>query len=1042
MKSDRHKFSTSLTLAAALAVGIFASTPASAQLPAPQPQGLDLQRFMQGQQMYEAGKYPDAIKAFDSIQKDFPTSAFIPAANLQLGLCYFFTGDFDQGVAALRKNLTNKNVAAEILEDSQALIPQLLSAKAQKLPPGDPSRKSTLDAAVAEFDAFIQKFPASPEIEQANLGKARSLYGMEKFEEAAVPLRANMQKFPGSESALETQYMLALILNTQGNETMRNVKAPGEDKAAIAAYDEAEKLLRDIVGKRTDLAMMNDAQFQLGEMLSTRGSFPTTQNKDAIFYKALDAYRNTYPNEVVVQAQTARIKRFQELMADAGKRRDVPALRHFQAVIVREQGKLAELSARPDQTLAAKIKSAQIYLELHKDKERERMDEARVLYHFVEKFTKDPEQQKQILNGLTLTYAAQHLPEKAEEHYAKWIEAFKNDPIGENLPLLMGAMYLDPDPKVNNPKKAIEYFDKQAVDFPNSRFTGEAAMQSALALIQLKDYEKASAKLKEFLAKSPAKEQAVAAEFGLAIVYKDTAQTDLAVETFRAVRNKYPGTDQAEQAGYWVGQLLYGKGDAKTAVTELKEFQSKNPTSELVPAAMLTLGQAQRDAGQRDAAMKTWQELAEKYAASEAAPFGYFQRAALLHSEQKYEELKAVMKEFVAKHPEHDRVFGAYDYVAQIQALQEKKPEEAIKSYEEYAGKYPNGKDAATAIVKVSDLWKKMAEAMGRFITIPQAQRETWRNYYDKSVEAAEKVLEKYPESGEVAAALQNLLKAQEQLVLAKLKADANVENYFGELAKKFADKPSLANKIKFTLAGYFAEKDKPKALAMMKEAFDPKLVFAPSDLETYAETLIEQKQYDEADKIADKLVADFPLPKGGDPATLARSITEPTATSLFIKGKVLQNRGKNAEAASVFAQLKKEYPWSSKLLEADLGIGLDLFMQKKYDESVKLIAPVAKATAGPVGIRAKAMMTLGQISEAEGDIDTAINNYIKIATFFEGVPDLAAEGLWRGAQLQEKKASGEVKQIPKATPAPEKKTEPAKKAEPEKKAPEKKDAK
>ncbi len=1036
MKSDRFKLSSSLALAAALAVQILLPTPALAQLPQPAQANRDQVAFAQGQQLYAAGKYPEAIKIFDSIQKDFPTSAFIPAANLQLGLCYFFAGDFDQGVAALRKNLNNKNVVGEILEDSQALIPQLLAAKAQKLPLGDPSRKATLESAVTEFDAFIQKFPASPEVEQANLGKARSLYGLEKYEDAVVPLRANIQKFPTSESALETQYMLALILNTQANETMRKATTEGEDKSAVAAYDESEKLLREIVGKRTDLAMMNDAQFQLGEMLSARGSFKGTQNKDAIFYKALDAYRNTYSNEVVVQAQNARIKRFQDLMVKAGQDRDGAAFRHYQAVIVREQGKLAELSQRPDQTLAAKIKSAQIYLELHKDKDRERMDEARVLYHFVEKFTKDPEQQKQILYGLTLTYAAQHLPEPAEAHYAKWIEAFKDDPVGENLPLLMGAMYLDSDPKVNNPKKAIEYFDKQATDFPNSKFTGEAAMQSALALIQLQQYDQAATKLKEYLSKNPPKEQAVGAEFGLAVVYKDTKQTDLAVEAFRAVRNKYPGTEQAEQAGYWVGQLLYGKGDAKGAVTELKEFQTKNATSELIPAAMLTLGQAQRDAGQRDAAVKTWVELAEKHAVSEAAPYSYFQRAALLHSEQKYDELKVVMKDFVAKYPENDRVFGAYDYVAQIQALQEKKPEEAIKSYEEYVVKYPNGKDAATAIVKVSDLWKKMAEGMGRFITIPQASRETWRNYYDKSIEAAEKVLEKYPESGEVAAALQNLLKAQEQLVLAKLKADSNVENYFGELAKKFADKPSLANKIKFTLAGYFAEKDKPKALKMMKEAFDPALVYAPSDLETYAEALIEQKQYDEADKIADKLVADFPLPKGGDPATLARSITEPTATSLFIKGKVLQNRGKNAEAASTFAQLKREYPWSAKLLEADLGIGIDLFQQKKYDESVKLIAPVAKATAGPVEIRAKAMMTLGQISEAEGDIDTAINNYIKIATFFEGVPDLAAEGLWRGAQLQEKKASGEVKQIPKATPAPEKK------AEPEKKAPEKKDAK
>ena len=1017
MKNDRHPIFRFHALAAALALGVFTSPRADAQAPP----GRDQVAFTQAEQLYQAAKYPEAIKVFESIQKDVPTSGFIPAANLQLGRCYFFTGDFDQGVAALRKNGGNQAVAPEIQEDSHALIPQLLFAKAQKEGNKD-TRKAVLESAVTEFDAFLQKFPKSAEVEDANLGKARALYGLEKFEDAAVPLRTNLQKFPTSEAALETQAMLAQILKTQGDETLRHAAAPGDEKTAAAAYDEAEKLLRDIVAKGTDLALMNDAQFQLGEMFAARGSAPGAAKKDEFLSRAVQAYRNTYPNDFVVQRQGERVKRYQELMEEAKRKPDLEAFNHYKSVIPREQRKLAEFGQRGDQTLAAKLKCAQIYLEMHKDKERERMDEARVLYRFVEKFTKDPEQQKQALYGVTLTYAAQHLPEKAEEHFAKWAEAYKNDPAGENLPLVMGGMYLDPDPKVNDPKKAIAYFEKQAADFPKSKFTGQAAMQTALAHMQLQDFEKAAAMLKAFLETKPPADQAVGAEFGLATVYKDTSQADLAIATFRAVLNKYPGTEQAEQSGFWVGQMLFEKHDAKAAVTEIKAFLAKFPNSELVPNAMLTLGRALRDAGQPDAAVKTWQELAEKFPKSEAAPATFFQRAALLFDTQKFDGIKAVMKEFTTKYPDGDRVFAAYNYVAQIQSLQEKKPDEAIKTYEEFAAKYPADKDAPLAVLNISDQWKKIAEAMGLFVTIPQGKREEWRNDYDKCVEAAEKVLEKYPDSFEVTAALQNLLKAQAQFVAAKLKADSNVENYFNDLAKKYAEKPVLVSKVNFTLAGYYAAKDKEKSLKMMKETFDPKLVYSLADLETYAEALIQQKQYDEADKIADKMVADFPLPKNADPAKVARGVLEPTATSLFIKAKVLQYTGKNAESAKLFEQLKKEYPWSPKLLEADLAIGIDLFQKKEYDEAVKYLGPVARATSVAVRIPAQAVMTLGQISEARGDFDTAINNYIKVGEFYGAVADLAAEGYWRGAQLQEKKANGEVKQMPQATPAPEKK--------------------
>jgi TolA-binding protein len=1008
MKTERNLIS----IAAAVALA-FASFPvARAQLPTPEPQKLDAQRLNQGKQQFDAAAYADAIKTLETIQRDFPTSELIANANLLLGLCYLSTNQFDQGVVALRKNLAIKTPVPEIIEDSQALIPQLLSAKGQRLPVGDPARKAALEMAVTEFQNFTQKFPQSTEVEQANLGKAIALNLLERWEEAGQALRTNVEKFPNSESALDTKYMLALVEANRGSDVMRKKSPPGEDKAADAAFDEAEKLLREIVARQTDLMLMNDAQFELGEMLAVRAGFtPAGERQDMLLLKALDAYRGTYPRDRVINAQKIRIATYKNQSIEAVRKGDNTLYRRLQKLAQYEQNKLALLEQREDQTLEAKLKSGRIYLMLHKDKERERMDEARVLFRFVENFTQDSEQKKQVLYNITLTYAAQRLTEKAEEYYAKWIASFKDDPMGENLPLLMGKMYVEKDPD-----KALKYFEKLATDFPKSEFIGLAAIEKAMALIGIKRFDEAEKVLQDFLKTNPSKEQAAGADFALAVLYKDTNKIDQSVEAFRKVRNVYAGTEQAEQSGYWVGQLLYAKGDAKGAVVELKEYIAKFPSSDLVPAAMLALGQALRDSGQRDGAIAIFKELADKHPKSEAAPFGFFQHAAILHSEQKYDDLKTVMRDFITKYPDHERVFAAYDYMAQIEGLQQKQPEKAVATYEEFASKFPESPSAPTAIVKVSDLWKKKAEAMGRYLTIPERDRDSWREAYDKSVASAEKVLEQYPESPDVAAALQNLLKAQDQFVKAKLKADANVEAYFTDLAKKFGDKPATEKKIKFTLAGYFYDKeDRKKAVEIMGTAFDQSLVFAPADLENYAEALIEEKKYPEADKLADKLEADYPLPKGADPKTLSRGQIEPHALALFIRAKVLQLTGKTAEAASKFAKLESEYPWSPKVIEAQYGIGLDLFEQKKYDEALKKLAPVARATTGPVKIRAQSMMLLAQVAEAQGDFDAAINNYIKIATFFEGVPELAAEGLWRGAQLQEKKARGEVKQIPKA---------------------------
>ena len=140
---------------------------------------------------------------------------------------------------------------------------------------------------------------------------------------------------------------------------------------------------------------------------------------------------------------------------------------------------------------------------------------------------------------------------------------------------------------------------------------------------------------------------------------------------------------------------------------------------------------------------------------------------------------------------------------------------------------------------------------------------------------------------------------------------------------------------------------------------------------------------------------------------------------NIFGIGKILQEQKKYNEAKAHFDELEKLYPWSPKMLEANYGNARSLFEEKKYDDALKRLIGVIKANTAPPDLRAKAMLLLAEIHENEGNYETAIDNYLKIANFYGGVPTVAAEGLWRGAQLLEKEAQGKIPMPRAATPGP-----------------------
>jgi len=992
-----------------------AASPAFAQAPAPgQPLPLDLQELERGKAAIDAQNYPDAIKILEAMLKAYASvSPGAPEARFRLGYAYYLAGDYDKSVEQFKQVPTMKSAPKEIIELSQSLSPQVLSTKAGKLEQGDPLRAQTFDEAIKQFDAFLAAYPQSEEVENANYGKALAHFQMQRFDEAQAPLRTNLQKFPQSESVQDSQFTLALVLGTQAVNTLG--KDPG-DPTVKPRFDEGEKLLRDIVTKRINVAMVNDAQFQLGEMLSAQASFLSAEKekelRDATFKKALDAYRGVLAKEQVLAAQKQRIEAIKQRRIELLKAGNFPMVKRAERIQGKEQEKLALFEGRGDDTVTAKLKTGQIFFQLG------RFDESRVLLSYLEPLAEVPEVKKEIAYYLTMTYALQGLMEPAEARYNDFQTAYKGDKIAENLQLVMAAGYLTAkDPAKQNPEKAIAYCKQGLEIYPKGRFASDLLNVQASALIGLKRYDEAQELLKKFVASNPPKELAADAEFNLAIIFKDTDKTEESLKTFRAVRDKYKGSRQAEQASFWVGQLSLGT-DAKTAVAELKDFVKNHSTSELLPQALFALGQALAQTSQGDEALKTFTELQEKFPKSEAAPFASFERAKIMAGRQAFDECIAIMKDFIAKYPNNESIFQAYDFMAQILGSQQK-GQEAIASYDEYLEKRPDEPSAADALLKLNSLWKGYAEAQGPVLAQDEKKRAEWTKGVENSIAAAEKILEKFPDSAPVALALNNLLDLQKTKLRAKLTTEAGIEEYFNDLATKAEGKPAAQSKIRFTLSSFLFIKEKAKAIKMLGDAYNPELKYAPEDMDLYGRALIDSKDFDKAISVYQKLAKDYAVP---EPGKGAKQLQEAQAIALAGEGNALLGKGDTATAGTKFTELETHYPWSPKMMEVNYGIARDLHSKKQDEDALKRLLEVVKNANASSSLRANSMLLLGIIHEEAGRFDAAIDNFIKIATFYNGVPEAASEGLWRGAKLLERQARGEIPRPtppPKASPAP-----------------------
>jgi TolA-binding protein len=966
-------------------------SPAALPTPPPPPGGIEQAAeaaSAKALDLLNNGNLPEAEDAYAGVLKTYPTSEIVPEVMFRLGYVQYMEGKYDQAVATL-KRIASPPAPPGIKTAADALVPQVLAAEAAKMP--GPDRKALFEAAIKQFDAFIQQYPQSPEVESATASKARAKVEIGDYDGAEKDLKENLRRFANSESILSSEDLLAVVLTAEASAI---IKSKGDEEVAFGKLKDALGYLANIIVRRTDVALSNDAQFQIGEVLFARGNAGKGAEKNDDLSHAIDAYRAVQPKEALIAEQQQRVAlvlaRVRQLTASG----NAAGMEQMQRVQDRESAKLEEMKKAPDQTLNAQMRIAACYFLLQK------YDEARVLLKYLQNFVDQPGQKKQIAYYLTMTYASQGIMDKAEADYNAFESAYKGDPLGENLPVVMGEAFLSG----SNSEKAAYYLQQERELYPNSPLVSDALNAQAAALTGLHKYTEALDTYDKFLEANPPAPQAAEAERGIAAIYQQTGKLDAAVKQYQKVAEKYPGTPMAEQCAFYAAGLETTV-DMKQALPLLQAYVAKYPAGKFTVQAMMMIGQAQAALGDTAGAMQSYKAVVEKYPKTDFAPQAYFQQAALLAREGKTSDMIATLRDFIKAYPDNKDIFYAFDTIGQTQSSKGDVAG-AIATYMEMVENHADNPMAATSLYRAAELWRKQAAAQGNYIALNEAQRKEWSKDVANSVAAGEKLLQQFPDSDQVGVTMKTLLSDQEMLLDAKQSKPEDLEKYFRGLAEKFGSNASVKSRILFTMGTHTYKVDPVRGLAQMGTAYNASLKYAPADLDLYGSALLGQGKADQAYKIYQKIANDYPIPPNARPAQAAPAIQEAQAMALFGMASALEKEGKTADAGKLFTELKTDYPWSPKVVEADFGIAKSLYQDNKLDDASKLLVGIVGSRTAPASVRAHAFLLIGQIQEAKGNLDAAIDSYLKTAAFYGGIEDAAAEGSFRGGQMLEKQAA------------------------------------
>jgi TolA-binding protein len=515
-----------------------------------------------------------------------------------------------------------------------------------------------------------------------------------------------------------------------------------------------------------------------------------------------------------------------------------------------------------------------------------------------------------------------------------------------------------------------------------------------------------------------------------------------AAPRFQALAKEFPKDERAAEASFLAGRALLRGGDAKSAQAAYEQFFQSFAESEWSDDARYDLAQCHRQLGNDEQAQKLLAEVSRggnkvdpvvaRRAALEAAEI---HAAAGRHAEA----LSALAPVLVGDSPREVLRPALYAQAWSAYSLQ--KHDEANQALMRLFA--TEEKDAAIAPelaapalelqVSVARARKDAAGARAAYDKLAKLAPEGART--PESALVAALALEESGDAAGAAALLDDTSKRfpkfegrdrllyQRALLLQKAGDDDQAKGLYAKLEKEF-DKSPLASRAAFALGEQAYEAgDFDAAMAHYAKAGVEGSPVADSALYKSGWCDFQKQRFGEAAvkflQVPEKFeksplagesryLAGESLFRAGKHERAADVLAEfvklhpkheQRSKALFRLGLAQGELGRHDECIDALSKLEREFPEFELKAEADLSLGRALLAKKRTNDALARFDAVIQADRGVLAARAH--LGRGDVLFAQGKLDDALGEYLKVSLLFSSAPEVA-RSLWLAGQCLE----------------------------------------
>ena len=532
---------------------------------------------------------------------------------------------------------------------------------------------------------------------------------------------------------------------------------------------------------------------------------------------------------------------------------------------------------------------------------------------------------------------------------------------------------------------ATERYDK-AIDsslvfeekFPSSKSLPLVLYLRGTAQQKADKHEDAIATFSALREKFEDSEQAPRALFMTGFTQLLAERNEEAAESFRLFQEKYPKHELAEPANYWRGSALAFAKKFPEAREILGAHEEKFPEGSLRAAAMFRqayCAQSMKDYALAEAELKNY---LKKFPQGEESAEARLLLGDALLAQAKSDEGKEV---YSSIKPESGRFYEDAQFkLAKVLKLEEKY-DELRALMQQYMDAYPRSPRAAEALLQIGQSYRKEEQP-------------------EKAVEAYWKAIEEWGNDAQSAAVEEMFLALDRHYKGESEKRDYQAR--LRELREKARDdgQDILAVRCVWALARGVKKSDPDLSSALLREAAalaKPEQT-SPLILADCAEALLLTS--------AEKTDAPESAERRAAAAQLYRDLLKwhPRAAqkdkALAALAKVALDAGDTETAMEYYDRLERDTPWSSLMGEVlTTRAGIELEAGNK-DKAVEAYTRLLAAENVPTKLKAKALLSLGEIEMSRQRPQMAIPYYQRIYVLY---------GKWRDTVAQAYLRSGEA---------------------------------